>query len=140
MCCYGNFRENQPTILLNKNSAQPHKSAGATTVWNKVQQTQKYLYFFVNMKHARKNILIRTSFKTQETISNFDIKLYPTISHASNNNRLYCYQILTIIAFIPDKHAKTLFLDLFYKEHSFRNAENNNKKARKLGQIKTLLF
>lgn len=83
MCCYGNFRENQPTILLNINSAQPHKSAGATTVWNKVQQTQKYLYFFVNMKHARKNILNPDFIQNTRNKQRFR---YYIIFHVNNNN------------------------------------------------------
>lgn len=33
---------------------------------------------------------------------------------------------------------KPYFAALFHKEHSFRNAENNNKKARKLGANKNI--
>ena len=54
--------------------------------------------------------------------------------------KIHFNQILTILIFIPDKHAKYQYNDTFHKKHLFGTRQNNNKKARKLGQIKTLLF
>ena len=62
------------------------------------------------MKHARKNIL-NPDF-IQNTRNNQQFR-YQIISHENKNKRLHCYQILTIITFIPDKHAKTLFRGTF---------------------------
>lgn len=48
------FRANHKYAFY-KNSTQIHKTTGVTTVWKKIQRTQKCLYILVNMKHARNN-------------------------------------------------------------------------------------
>lgn len=86
-----------------------------------MKRTRKYIEFGVNSKH-----------KERTTIST--IIYYP-----HEKQKMHFNQILTILIFIPDKHAKYQYNGTFHKKHLFGTRQNNNKKARKLGQIKTLL-
>lgn len=54
--------------------------------------------------------------------------------------KIHSNQILTILLLFRTSMPNTNKTALLHKTHLFRTRQNNNKKARKLGQIKTLLF
>lgn len=80
-----------------------HKTAGQLQFGKRDNKHEKVKLFIFRFFETRKKIyLIWSKFKTQGTHNNFN----NNVLSAQKTKLLHCNQILTILTFIPDKHAK----------------------------------
>lgn len=95
----------EPTAntLFIKTQRKYTRQPGQLPFGTRYSNHEKVLFFIFRYYETRKKIyLIWSKFKTQGTNNNFN----NNVLSAQKTKLLHCNQILTILTFIPDKHAK----------------------------------
>lgn len=100
----GNYFRANHKYAFYKNSIQPQKikqhNLHSEVIYSKHEKVKLFIFRYYETR--KKIYLIWSKSKTQGTNNNFNNNALS----AQKTKLLHCNQILTILTFIPDKHAK----------------------------------